>query len=159
MHLWNIQAQSRRPEECCAACGWIRIFFWASAGNASGLIVSLRLSTEFIIQYEESQWEPGNWKELLRVPGNHASSVLKLHGHVDYRFRVAGVNSVGRGPPSEPTERYKTPPTGPMRPPCVVESTLYFWIKEPVKLPTFKHIIDSTPVENRLLCVPTLYFT
>ncbi|XP_077429904.1 neural cell adhesion molecule L1-like protein isoform X6 [Vanacampus margaritifer] len=70
-------------------------------------------TTEFIIQYEESQWEPGNWKELLRVPGNHISSVLKLHGHVDYRFRVAGVNGVGRGPPSEPTERYKTPPTAP----------------------------------------------
>ncbi|XP_077386051.1 neural cell adhesion molecule L1-like protein isoform X7 [Festucalex cinctus] len=69
--------------------------------------------TEFIIQYEESQWEPGNWKELLRVPGNHISSVLKLHGHVGYRFRVAGVNGVGRGPPSEPTERYKTPPTAP----------------------------------------------
>ncbi|XP_049589373.1 neural cell adhesion molecule L1-like protein isoform X3 [Syngnathus scovelli] len=69
--------------------------------------------TEFIIQYEESQWEPGNWKELLRVPGNHISSVLKLHGHVDYRFRVAAVNGVGRGRPSEPTERYKTPPTAP----------------------------------------------
>ncbi|XP_061641347.1 neural cell adhesion molecule L1-like protein isoform X1 [Phyllopteryx taeniolatus] len=70
-------------------------------------------TTEFIIQYEESQWEPGNWKELLRVPGNHISSILKLHGHVDYRFRVAGINGVGRGPPSEPTERYKTPPTAP----------------------------------------------
>ncbi|XP_061689238.1 neural cell adhesion molecule L1-like protein isoform X2 [Syngnathoides biaculeatus] len=70
-------------------------------------------TTEFIIQYEESQWEPGNWKELLRVPGNHISSILKLHGYVDYRFRVAGVNGVGRGPPSEPTERYKTPPRAP----------------------------------------------
>lgn len=69
--------------------------------------------TEFIIEYEESQWEPGNWKELLRVPGNHGSAVLKLHGHVDYRFRVSGVNAVGRGPPSEPTERYKTPPAAP----------------------------------------------
>ncbi|XP_040890301.1 neural cell adhesion molecule L1-like protein isoform X2 [Toxotes jaculatrix] len=70
-------------------------------------------TTEFIISYEESQWEPGNWKELLRVPGNHNSAVLKLHGHVDYRFRVSGVNAVGRGPPSEPTERYKTPPAAP----------------------------------------------
>ncbi|XP_061901700.1 neural cell adhesion molecule L1-like protein isoform X5 [Entelurus aequoreus] len=69
--------------------------------------------TEFIIQYEESQWEPGNWKELLRVPGNHVSAILKLHGHVNYRFRVAGLNSVGRGRPSEPTERYKTPPAAP----------------------------------------------
>ncbi|XP_067360881.1 neural cell adhesion molecule L1-like protein isoform X5 [Channa argus] len=70
-------------------------------------------TTEFIIEYEESQWEPGNWKELLRVPGNHNSAVLKLHGHVDYRLRVFGINAVGRGPPSEPTERYKTPPAAP----------------------------------------------
>uniref|UniRef100_A0A667YKL4 Neural cell adhesion molecule L1-like protein n=1 Tax=Myripristis murdjan TaxID=586833 RepID=A0A667YKL4_9TELE len=70
-------------------------------------------TTEFIIEYEESQWEPGNWKELLRVPGNHASATLKLHGHVDYRFRVSGVNAVGRGHPSKPTERYRTPPAAP----------------------------------------------
>ncbi|KAK1796331.1 hypothetical protein P4O66_009398, partial [Electrophorus voltai] len=49
-------------------------------------------TTEFIIEYEESQWEPGRWKELLRVPGNHHSAVLKLHGHVDYSFRVSAVN-------------------------------------------------------------------
>ncbi|XP_053171049.1 neural cell adhesion molecule L1-like protein [Scomber japonicus] len=70
-------------------------------------------TTEFIIEYEESQWEPGNWKELLRVPGNHASAVLKLHGHVDYRFRVSAVNAVGKGSPSEPTDRYKTPSSAP----------------------------------------------
>ncbi|XP_032369390.1 neural cell adhesion molecule L1-like protein isoform X4 [Etheostoma spectabile] len=70
-------------------------------------------TTEFIIEYEESQWEPANWKELLRVPGNHNSAVLKLHGHVDYCFRVSGLNAVGRGLPSKPTERYKTPPAAP----------------------------------------------
>ncbi|KAM9536421.1 neural cell adhesion molecule L1-like protein isoform 5-T8 [Salvelinus alpinus] len=70
-------------------------------------------TTEFIIEYEESQWEPGTWRELQRVPGNHGSAVLKLYGHVDYRFRVSGVNTVGRGRPSEPTERYKTPPAAP----------------------------------------------
>ncbi|KAM9524201.1 neural cell adhesion molecule L1-like protein isoform 17-T20 [Salvelinus alpinus] len=70
-------------------------------------------TTDFIIEYEESQWEPGNWNELQRVPGNHGSAVLKLYGHVDYRFRVSGVNAVGRGRPSEPTERYKTPPAAP----------------------------------------------
>ncbi|XP_021178312.2 neural cell adhesion molecule L1-like protein isoform X11 [Fundulus heteroclitus] len=69
--------------------------------------------TEFIIEYEENKWEPGNWKELLRVPGNHNSAVLKLHGHVDYRFRAYAVSAVGAGPPSEPTERYKTPPAAP----------------------------------------------
>uniref|UniRef100_A0A673YEC1 Neural cell adhesion molecule L1 n=1 Tax=Salmo trutta TaxID=8032 RepID=A0A673YEC1_SALTR len=70
-------------------------------------------TTEFIIEYEESQWEPGTWRELQRVPGNHGSAVLKLYGHVDYRFRLSGVNTVGRGRPSEPTERYKTPPAAP----------------------------------------------
>ncbi|XP_017282449.1 neural cell adhesion molecule L1-like protein isoform X2 [Kryptolebias marmoratus] len=69
--------------------------------------------TEFIIEYEENKWEPGNWKELLRVPGNHNSAVLKLHGHVVYRFRVYGVNAVGSGFSSKPTEKYKTPPAAP----------------------------------------------
>ncbi|XP_070967693.1 neural cell adhesion molecule L1-like protein isoform X1 [Oncorhynchus clarkii lewisi] len=70
-------------------------------------------TTEFIIEYEESQWDPGTWREIQRVPGNHGSAVLKLYGHVNYRFRVSGVNTVGRGRPSEPTERYKTPPAAP----------------------------------------------
>ncbi|XP_066554163.1 neural cell adhesion molecule L1-like protein isoform X4 [Amia ocellicauda] len=69
--------------------------------------------TEFIVEYEESHWEPGKWKELLRVPGNHASAHLKLHGHLDYQFRVSAVNAIGRGLPSEPTERFKTPPAAP----------------------------------------------
>ncbi|TSM36162.1 Neural cell adhesion molecule L1-like protein [Bagarius yarrelli] len=66
-------------------------------------------TTEFIIEYEESQWEPGRWKELVRVPGNHHSALLKLHGHTDYSFRVSAVNEVGRGQPSRATDRYKTP--------------------------------------------------
>lgn len=84
--------------------------------------LSFCLSTEFVIEYEESQWEPGSWKELLRVPGNHNSAILKLHGHVDYCFRVSGVNAVGRGPSSQPTERYRTPPAG-RRHPLFVHST------------------------------------
>lgn len=78
-------------------------------------------TSEFIIQYEESQWEPGNWKEMLRVPGNLNWALLKLHGHVDYCFRVSGVNAVGRGPYSEPTERYKTPPAAPDRNPETIK--------------------------------------
>ncbi|XP_034551651.1 neural cell adhesion molecule L1-like protein [Notolabrus celidotus] len=74
-------------------------------------------TTEFIIEYEESQWEPGNWKGMLRVPGNLNSAVLKLHGHVDYCFRVSAVNAIGRGRPSEPTERYKPPAAAPDRNP------------------------------------------
>ncbi|KAM9351194.1 cell adhesion molecule L1-like a isoform 2-T3 [Symphorus nematophorus] len=73
--------------------------------------------TEFIVEYEESQWEPGRWKELQKVPGNQATAELVLHGHLDYQFRVYAVNAVGPGPPSEPTERYKTPPAAPDRNP------------------------------------------
>uniref|UniRef100_A0A8C1M7J3 Cell adhesion molecule L1-like b n=1 Tax=Cyprinus carpio TaxID=7962 RepID=A0A8C1M7J3_CYPCA len=65
--------------------------------------------TEFVIEFEESQHEPGSWKEMMRVPGNHHSAQLKLHSHVDYRFRVYAINEVGRGRPSQATERYKTP--------------------------------------------------
>ncbi|KAL0191519.1 hypothetical protein M9458_014217, partial [Cirrhinus mrigala] len=63
----------------------------------------------FVIEFEESQNEPGNWREMRRVPGNHHSALLKLHGHVDYRFKVSAFNEVGRGRPSQETERYKTP--------------------------------------------------
>ncbi|MCI4375169.1 hypothetical protein PGIGA_G00106150 [Pangasianodon gigas] len=69
--------------------------------------------TEFIIEYEESQWEPGRWKELVRVPGNHHSALLKLHGHVDYSFRISAVNEVGKGRASRASDRYKTPASAP----------------------------------------------
>ncbi|XP_023283342.1 neural cell adhesion molecule L1-like protein isoform X3 [Seriola lalandi dorsalis] len=73
--------------------------------------------TEFVVEYEESQWDPGRWKELQKVPGNQATAELVLHGHLNYQFRVYAVNAVGPGPPSEPTERYKTPPAAPDRNP------------------------------------------
>ncbi|KAG1962755.1 neural cell adhesion molecule L1-like protein [Pimephales promelas] len=69
--------------------------------------------TEFVIEFEESQHEPGSWREITRIPGNHHSALLKLHGHVDYRFRVSAINEVGRGLPSRTTERYKTPASAP----------------------------------------------
>nr|XP_023688929.1 neural cell adhesion molecule L1-like protein isoform X2 [Paramormyrops kingsleyae] len=78
--------------------------------------------TDFIIEYEESQWEPGRWKELSRVAGNHTSARLQLHGHLDYRFRVSAVSGVGRGPASEPTERYMTPPSAPDKNPKAIKS-------------------------------------
>ncbi|KAL2091482.1 hypothetical protein ACEWY4_013745 [Coilia grayii] len=70
-------------------------------------------TTGFVIEFEESQREPGIWREAQRVPGSHTSALLKLHGHADYRFRVSGVNEVGQGRPSEPSENYKTPARAP----------------------------------------------
>lgn len=72
------------------------------------------MSAEFVVEYEESQWEPGKWKELRKVPGNQVTAELTLYGHLNYKFRVYAVNAVGPGPPREPTERYKTPPAGEM---------------------------------------------
>uniref|UniRef100_A0A9J7YII1 Neural cell adhesion molecule L1-like protein n=1 Tax=Cyprinus carpio carpio TaxID=630221 RepID=A0A9J7YII1_CYPCA len=69
--------------------------------------------TKFVIEFEESQHEPGSWREMMRVPGNHHFALLNLHGHVDYRFRVSATNEVGRGRPSQATERYKTPASAP----------------------------------------------
>lgn len=48
----------------------------------------------------------------MRVPGNHHSALLKLHGHVDYSFRISAVNEVGKGQPSRASGRYKTPASG-----------------------------------------------
>uniref|UniRef100_A0A4W5KK04 Cell adhesion molecule L1-like b n=1 Tax=Hucho hucho TaxID=62062 RepID=A0A4W5KK04_9TELE len=70
-------------------------------------------ATEFIVEYEESQWDPGTWRELQRVPGNQVTAVLTLHGHLNYQFRVYAVNAIGKGLPSNPTDRYKTPPAAP----------------------------------------------
>ncbi|XP_030589859.1 cell adhesion molecule L1-like a isoform X2 [Archocentrus centrarchus] len=73
--------------------------------------------TEFVVEYEENRWEPGRWKELRKVTGNQATAELKLHGNLNYQFRVYAVNAIGPGPPSEPSERYKTPPAAPDRNP------------------------------------------
>ncbi|KAJ8259745.1 hypothetical protein GJAV_G00172930 [Gymnothorax javanicus] len=70
-------------------------------------------TNEFIIEYEESEWEPGKWRELQRVPGNQTSALLKLQGHVHYQFRVYAINSIGKGPPSAFTDRIRTPPSAP----------------------------------------------
>lgn len=69
-------------------------------------------NTEFVVEYEESQWEPGSWRELQKVSGNQATAELALQGYLDYQFRVYAVNAVGPGPPSEPTKRHKTPSAG-----------------------------------------------
>ncbi|XP_058265899.1 cell adhesion molecule L1-like a isoform X1 [Hemibagrus wyckioides] len=73
--------------------------------------------TEYIIEFEENHWDPGEWRPLLRVSGQKNSAPLSLYGHINYQFRVSAVNAIGRGHPSKPSERYKTPPAAPDRNP------------------------------------------
>ncbi|XP_017343000.1 cell adhesion molecule L1-like a [Ictalurus punctatus] len=73
--------------------------------------------TEYLIEFEENHWEPGKWRPLLRVSGHKNSAPLSLYGHINYQFRVSAVNAIGRGHPSKPSERYKTPPAAPDRNP------------------------------------------
>ncbi|XP_035193342.1 neural cell adhesion molecule L1-like protein isoform X2 [Oxyura jamaicensis] len=68
---------------------------------------------ESIIEYEESQWEPGKWQELTRTPGNDTTALLPLAPYINYQFRVVSVNAVGRSQPSKPSLRYATPPAAP----------------------------------------------
>ncbi|XP_067302752.1 cell adhesion molecule L1-like a isoform X3 [Pseudorasbora parva] len=84
---------------------------WAAASDHNSPI------KEFIIQYEENHWEPGIWKELLRVASSQFSAPLTLYGHINYQFRVIAANAIGRSRPSMPSERYKTPPCAPDRNP------------------------------------------
>lgn len=71
---------------------------------------------EYIIEFEENHWEPGKWRPLLRVSGHQNSAPLSLYGHINYQFRVSAVNAIGRGQPSKPSERYKTPGARKKRP-------------------------------------------
>ncbi|KAG8128012.1 hypothetical protein E2320_014882, partial [Naja naja] len=68
---------------------------------------------ESIVEFEENRWEPRKWQELIRLPGNDTTVVLPLIPYVNYQFRVISVNAVGRSKPSEPSERYETPPAAP----------------------------------------------
>uniref|UniRef100_A0A7N6FF88 Neurofascin homolog (chicken) a n=1 Tax=Anabas testudineus TaxID=64144 RepID=A0A7N6FF88_ANATE len=66
------------------------------------------LFTEFLVQFEEDQWESGRWQDLATYPGDLNSVILQLAPFVNYQFRVIAVNSVGRSTPSRPSPRYKT---------------------------------------------------
>ncbi|XP_041818852.1 neurofascin homolog (chicken) a [Chelmon rostratus] len=64
--------------------------------------------TQFLVQFEEDQWEPGRWQDLSTYPGDLNSVILQLAPFVNYQFRVIAINSVGQSQPSRPSPPYKT---------------------------------------------------
>ncbi|XP_053576907.1 neural cell adhesion molecule L1-like protein [Bombina bombina] len=76
--------------------------------------------TEIIIQSQKSRHDLGDWEDITSVPGNETSALLTLIPYLHYRFRVIAVNKIGKSSPSDPSERYSTPPSVPDRNPEVV---------------------------------------
>ncbi|TST85784.1 Neurofascin [Bagarius yarrelli] len=64
--------------------------------------------TQFLVQYEEDRWKPGEWQNLSSYSGDQNSVKLELSPFVNYQFRVIAINSVGQSRPSRPSARYQT---------------------------------------------------
>ncbi|XP_053082941.1 neurofascin homolog (chicken) a isoform X12 [Pangasianodon hypophthalmus] len=79
--------------------------------------------TQFLVQYEENRWRPGEWQNLSSYAGDQNSVNLNLSPFVNYQFRVIAINSVGQSRPSRPSARYQTSGA----PPYVYPSGLKGW--------------------------------
>ncbi|XP_059001855.1 neurofascin isoform X9 [Mustela lutreola] len=64
--------------------------------------------TDYVVQFEEDQFQPGVWHDHSKFPGSVNSAVLQLSPYVNYQFRVIAINEVGSSHPSLPSERYRT---------------------------------------------------
>ncbi|XP_031420842.1 neuronal cell adhesion molecule isoform X4 [Clupea harengus] len=62
----------------------------------------------FLIQYEDSLHDRGNWHNMTEVPGTKITAHLKLSPFVHYTFRVLALNEVGYSHPSLPSQQYRT---------------------------------------------------
>ena len=65
-------------------------------------------SSDYVVQFEEDQFQPGVWHDHSTFPGSVNSAVLRLSPYVNYQFRVIAINEVGSSHPSLTSERYRT---------------------------------------------------
>ena len=76
------------------------------------LSLSLFSFPGFLIQYEDSLHDRGNWHNMTEVPGTKITAHLKLSPFVHYTFRVLALNEVGYSHPSLPSQQYRTKAAG-----------------------------------------------
>uniref|UniRef100_A0A673WMN2 Neural cell adhesion molecule L1-like n=1 Tax=Salmo trutta TaxID=8032 RepID=A0A673WMN2_SALTR len=69
-------------------------------------------TTEFVVEVEEEKHSEGKWKSH-RVNGDVNQLELRLLPYSTYRFRVSGINRLGRSDPSEISGAYSTQPAVP----------------------------------------------
>ncbi|EQB78149.1 neurofascin isoform 1-like protein [Camelus ferus] len=50
------------------------------------------LPKDYVVQFEEDQFQPGVWHDHSKFPGSVNSAVLRLSPYVNYQFRVIAIN-------------------------------------------------------------------
>uniref|UniRef100_A0A9J7XXU1 Neural cell adhesion molecule L1 n=1 Tax=Cyprinus carpio carpio TaxID=630221 RepID=A0A9J7XXU1_CYPCA len=68
---------------------------------------------EYLIEFEETEYERKEWEELSRVSGNSQRTTLSLKPFLSYRFRVIAINDIGKSDPSMYTDVISTPAAPP----------------------------------------------
>nr|XP_032822383.1 neuronal cell adhesion molecule-like isoform X3 [Petromyzon marinus] len=69
--------------------------------------------SEYVVEYEEDRYKPGDWQHLANIKGSDTSAELMLRPYVNYQFQVIAYNEVGPSRASLSSQRYSTPPAVP----------------------------------------------
>ncbi|KAK2885498.1 hypothetical protein Q8A67_016335 [Cirrhinus molitorella] len=68
---------------------------------------------EYLIEFEETEYERKEWEKLSRVSGDNQRTTLSLRPFLSYRFRVIAINEIGKSDPSMYTDVFSTPAAPP----------------------------------------------
>uniref|UniRef100_A0A8C7KMY0 Neurofascin n=1 Tax=Oncorhynchus kisutch TaxID=8019 RepID=A0A8C7KMY0_ONCKI len=63
---------------------------------------------EYLVQYDDDDWLPYNWRNLSTYPGNLNSVILQLSPFIIYEFRVIAINDIGMSKPSRSSANFQT---------------------------------------------------